>query len=58
MAVVRELFGKGTFMGWEILSPSWYTLNNLMVLPASSLFVIGVFIWIQRNADSELVDKS
>ena len=28
------------------------------VLPASSLFVIGVFIWIQRNADSELVDKS
>jgi Na+-transporting NADH:ubiquinone oxidoreductase subunit D len=58
MAVVRELFGKGTFMGWEILSTSWYTLNNLMVLPASSLFVIGIFIWIQRNADSELVDKS
>ncbi|MDC0231150.1 NADH:ubiquinone reductase (Na(+)-transporting) subunit D [Aureispira] len=64
MAVVRELFGKGTFMGWEIMNPLFalvggeYTLNNLMVLPASSLFVIGIFIWVQRNVDEELVDKS
>ena len=57
MAVVRELFGKGTFMGWTIM-PEAYVLNNLMVLPASSLFVIGVFIWIQRAVDTELVDKS
>lgn len=58
MAVVRELFGKGTFMGWVILSPEYYTANNLMVLPASSLFVIGIFIWIQRAWDPSLVDKS
>ncbi len=58
MAVVRELFGKGTFMGWVILSPEYYTANNLMVLPASSLFVIGIFIWIQRALDPALVDKS
>lgn len=58
MAVVRELFGKGTFMGWTILSPDYYTANNLMVLPASSLFVIGIFIWIQRALDPALVDKS
>lgn len=58
MAVVRELLGKGTFMGWEILSPEWYVANNLMVLPASSLFVIGIFIWIQRAVDPSLVDKS
>lgn len=57
MAVVRELFGKGTFMGWQIM-PDAYVLNNLMVLPASSLFVIGVFIWIQRALDPSLVDKS
>lgn len=57
MAVVRELFGKGTFMGWVIL-PESYEPNNLMVLPASSLFVIGIFIWIQRALDSSLVDKS
>lgn len=58
MAVVRELFGKGTFMGWVILSPDYYIANNLMVLPASSLFVIGIFIWIQRALDPSLVDKS
>lgn len=61
MAVVRELFGKGTFMGWVILPTGpegWYVANNLMVLPASSLFVIGIFIWIQRAVDPELVDKS
>ena len=57
MAVVREIFGKGTLMGYNIM-PDGYVLNNLMVLPASSLFVIGVFIWIQRAMDPSLVDKS
>ena len=57
MAVVREIFGKGTFMGWPVM-PESYVANNLMVLPASSLFVIGVFIWIQRALDPSLVDKS
>ena len=57
MAVVRELFGKGTFMGWAVM-PEAYVANNLMVLPASSLFVIGIFIWIQRAWDPALVDKS
>jgi Na+-transporting NADH:ubiquinone oxidoreductase subunit D len=57
MAVVREIFGKGTLVGYSIM-PDSYVLNNLMVLPASSLFVIGVFIWIQRALDPSLVDKS
>lgn len=57
MAVVREIFGKGTLLGFQIM-PDAYVLNNLMVLPASSLFVIGVFIWIQRSLDPALVDKS
>lgn len=37
---------------------SWYTNNNLMVLPASAMFVIGVLIWIQRSRNKELVDVS
>jgi len=57
MAVVRELFGKGTVMGMQIM-PDAYVLNNFMVLPASSLFVIGIFIWVQRGLDPSLVDKS
>jgi len=57
MAVVREIFGKGTLLGFSVM-PEAYVLNNLMVLPASSLFVIGVFIWIQRAWDPSLVDAS
>lgn len=37
---------------------SWYANNNLMVLPASAMFVIGVLIWIQRSRNPELVDIS
>ena len=37
---------------------SWYTNNNLMVLPAAAMFIIGVFIWIQRSYNTKLVDIS
>lgn len=37
---------------------SWYMPNNLMVLPASAMFVIGILIWIQRSWNSKLVDIS
>ncbi len=36
----------------------WYTNNNLMVLPAAALFVIGVLIWIQRAKNTKLIDIS
>ncbi|NUN99727.1 MAG: NADH:ubiquinone reductase (Na(+)-transporting) subunit D [Saprospiraceae bacterium] len=37
---------------------SWYLPNNLMVLPASALFLIGIIIWIQRSMQPKLVDVS
>ena len=37
---------------------SWYSNNNLMVLPAAAMFIIGVLIWIQRSYNSKLVDIS
>jgi len=37
---------------------SWYAPNNLMVLPASALFLIGIIIWIQRSMQPKLVDVS
>lgn len=43
--------GFGTFFGW-------YANNNLMVLPAAAMFVIAVFIWIQRSYNTKLVDVS
>ena len=36
----------------------WYANNNLMVLPAAAMFVIAVFIWIQRAWNTKLVDIS
>lgn len=36
----------------------WYTNNNLMVLPAAAMFIIGILIWIQRSYNTKLVDVS
>jgi len=36
----------------------WYANNNLMVLPAAAMFIIGIFIWIQRSRNPKLVDIS
>jgi len=37
---------------------SWYTNNNLMVLPAAAMFVIGIVIWVQRTYNTKLIDIS
>ncbi len=37
---------------------SWYANNNLMVLPAAALFIVGIIIWIQRSVNTKLVDIS
>lgn len=37
---------------------AWYANNNLMVLPAAAMFIIGIFIWIQRSYNTKLVDIS
>ena len=73
VAVVRELFGKGSLAGFKIIGPGdaylldtvansswlgWYANNNLMVLPAAAMFLIGIFIWIQRSWYPKLVDIS
>lgn len=43
--------GFGSFFGW-------YSNNNLMVLPAAAMFIIGIMIWIQRSYNPKLVDIS
>ena len=37
---------------------SWYSNNNIAVLPAAAMFIIGVLIWIQRSYNTKLVDVS
>ena len=49
VAVVRELFGAGSLLGYEILptvaNGGWYEANGLMLLPPSAFFIIGLMIW-------------
>ena len=57
----RELFGSGSLMGVNILTPvtegGWYYTNGLMLLPPSAFILIGGFIWLLRAWKSEQVDK-
>jgi len=36
----------------------WYVNNNLMVMPAAAMFIIGILIWVQRSKFPNLVDVS
>ena len=66
VAAIRELFGKGSLLGFKIVGPTsdflltipGYAPNNLMVLFPSAMFVIGVLIWMHRSFNSKLVDVS
>lgn len=58
MAVIREILGKGTLLGFTVLSTSWYVPNNLIILPCASLFLIGCIIWIQRSFNKKLIESN
>ena len=57
---VRELFGFGTLLGFQIIPESWYVenggwyMNNgMMVMPAMSLIIVGFVIWAHRSLNKE-----
>lgn len=62
VAILRELFGMGSLFGYKIIPGSFYEMgyqnNGVMLIPAAALFIIGIFIWIQRGANKKLVDVS
>jgi Na+-transporting NADH:ubiquinone oxidoreductase subunit D len=72
VAVIRELFGKGSLLDYKIIGPtseyllnttssawlSWYTPNNLLVLSPAAMFIVAIIIWVQRSKNTKLVDIS
>lgn len=62
VGAIRELFGAGQLMGFQIIPQSFYDFgyenNGLMILPLSSIFLIGIIVWIHRARNTELVDIS
>ncbi len=61
VAALRELFGAGTLLGYEILpltsNGGWYEANGLMLLPPSAFFIIGLLIWGIRTWRKKQVEK-
>ncbi|MBK8426893.1 MAG: NADH:ubiquinone reductase (Na(+)-transporting) subunit D [Lewinellaceae bacterium] len=62
VAIIRELFGSGSLLGYKVV-PQWlydagYSNNGLMMLPPAALFIIGIFIWLQRSRNRKLVNAS
>ena len=60
IGTVKELFGFGTILGFEILplvqNGGWYQANGLLILPFSSFFLIGGMVWILRTLRPEQVE--
>ena len=61
VAVIRELFGTGGLLGFQILPKvtegGWYYPNGLMMLAPSAFFIIGLMIWGIRTWKPAQVEK-
>ena len=61
LGVIRELFGAGKLMGYEIFSVvndgGWYQPNGMLLLPPSAFFLIGLFIWALRSWKKDQVEQ-
>jgi Na+-transporting NADH:ubiquinone oxidoreductase subunit D len=62
VAILRELFGAGTLLGYPILElvqdGGWYQANGLMLLPPSAFFIIGCLIWVIRSWRKQQVEHA
>jgi len=61
VAVVRELFGSGSLMGYQLLALAnqggWYEPNAMLLLPPSAFFLIGFIIWLVRTFRPEQAEN-
>lgn len=61
VAVIRELFGSGTLLGYEVLKTvkngGWYEPNGLLLLAPGAFFIIGLLIWLVRTIKPAQVER-
>lgn len=61
VGAIRELFGSGTLLGFEILplveNGGWYQANGLLLLAPSAFFIIGLFIWLLRSWKTDQIEE-
>lgn len=57
VAFVRELFGSGTLLGYQVIPQGLYDFgyvnNGLMILPPMALIIIGLIIWLQKPEEEK-----
>ena len=62
VAFFRELFGSGSLFGVTLFeldrNGGWYNPNNLMLLPPSAFFLIGILIWIIRSFKPQQIEEA
>ena len=62
LGIIRELFGAGKLMGYEVLpvinDGGWYQPNGMLLLPPSAFFLIGLFIWVVRSWKKDQIEKN
>jgi Na+-transporting NADH:ubiquinone oxidoreductase subunit D len=61
VAFFKELFGSGKLLGFKVVPDAVYDMgymdNGLMLLPPSSLFIVAIYIWIQKKKNPELIES-
>lgn len=61
IGAVRELFGAGSLLGYQVLPTvdqgGWFTPLNLMLLAPSAFFLLGGLVWAIRSALPEQVEE-
>jgi len=48
IAIIRELLGAGSLLGYQILGEG-FTTWTIMVMPPSAFFLLGAFIWVAKT---------
>lgn len=52
VGIVREIFGSGTLLGYQVVPQAMYQAgyvnNGLMVLAPGAFVLLGVIVWVQR----------
>ena len=52
MGGVREFFGRGSLLGFQIIPDGAYEAgyinNGMMTMPAMALILVGIVIWVHR----------
>lgn len=61
IGAVRELFGAGSLLGYQVLPTvdqgGWFTPLNLLLLAPSAFFLLGGLVWAIRSALPEQIEE-